>query len=143
MSAPALALDELMTVRSSTSQLSAPFPIEIERVFNRLQDIQDEAHRPESRNRPTDETIDRAREVMLRVVPSTYLMGAEVNAFQSEIHVTWEDDGRGKSVIVFFPGPREVKIYHEAVVDAAVVQHELVSTENVGDVSERLKWFFQ
>jgi hypothetical protein len=143
MSAPAPAILEALAVSSSSEKLSAPFPLEIERVFNRLEKIEGETQGHDARNRPTAATLEWAREVLLRVMPSTYLIGAEINPFESEIHVTWEDDDTGKSVIVFFPAPNQLKIYHELVQNDAVVEHHLVNSENVSDVSERLRWFFQ
>jgi hypothetical protein len=140
MSAAAPALP--LAISSSVEELAVAFPLELQRVFDRLEAIGKEQS-ANARKKPSDQTLDWAREVLLGVVPSTYLIGAEINPFESEIHVTWEDDYTGKSVIVFFPDPRQLKIYHEWIQNGAVVKHELVNTQSVSDVSDRLRWFFQ
>jgi len=91
---------------------------------------------------PTD-IVEWAREVLLRVLPRKYLIGAEISAFEREIHATWESYEKGKRVVVFFPAPQQLKIYHEAVENDAVVEHKLVNATSPVDISERLRWFFQ
>jgi hypothetical protein len=137
--APALPLG----ISSSVTELAVAFPLELQKVFNRLEAIREE-HPANSRIRPSDETVSWAQEVLLGVVPSTYLIGAEIDPFESEIHATWEDEDSGKSVIVFFPGPRQVKMYWEWMREGTQVrEHELLTTENKFEVSARLRWFFE
>lgn len=131
-----------LEISSSVTEVAVAFPGELQTVFDRLEAIREEKP-ANARKKPSSETLDYAQNVLLGVVPSTYLKGAEINPFESEIHVTWEDDNSGKRVIVFFPGPKELKIYHEVIQNGVVVEHELVNTQKVSDVSDRLRWFFQ
>jgi hypothetical protein len=128
---------------SSVEKLTIPFPAEIMRVFKELERIEREAKALSARNMPSLETIEWAMEVLLRVVPSSYLLGSEINAFQAEIHVSWENGQSGKSVVAFLQKRPELKIYHEQVVNGEVVEHTVVTTEDVGDLSARLRWFFR
>jgi hypothetical protein len=143
MSAPAIPRPESLSISSSSvEELLIPFPLELQRVFNRLVAISKE--RVGARKQPSEETVDWAQTVLLRVVPSAYLIGAQIDPFESEIHVTWENEKSGKSVIVFFPGPRQIKMYWEWTEEGAQVrEHQLLSTEDVSEVSARLRWFFQ
>lgn len=129
-------------VESSVERLTIPFPAEIVRVFKELERIQNESNMPAARNKPSRETVEWAMEVLLRVVPSTFLIGSEINAFESEIHVSWENSAAGKSVVAFLKNRDELKIYHELVVNGAVTEHEVVTTGKVDDLSVRLSWFF-
>jgi len=131
-----------MMTESSVEQLTIPFPREIVRVFRELERIDAEARRPNARNMPSKETVEWAMEVLLRVVPSTFLIGSEINAFQSEIHVSWENEQSGKSVVAFLVKRGELKIYYEHVVNGQVTKHNVVTTEHVEDLSARLAWFF-
>jgi len=133
---------EHIMLDSSVEKLIIPFPLEIMRVFKALERIEEEAKMPGARNTPSHETVEWAMEVLLRVVPSTFLIGSEINAFQSEIHVSWENEQRGKSVVAFLQNRPELKIYHEHVVNGTVVEHNVVTTGDVGDLSARLNWFF-
>jgi len=136
--APALA----SSYDASTTELESPFPREVETVFDSLERLltpRGEEGRPQP---PSDELVNWAKEVLLRVIPSAYLIGAEVNAFETEIHVVWENEGNGKKVIVFFPRPRELKIYHELLQQQVVVDHSIIGTGGANDVSDRLRWFF-
>lgn len=129
--------------RSSTTELAEPFLAEVEEVFTNLEALgSDDLYRPGT-PRPSKDTINWAKEVLLRILPRKYLRGAEIDAFQVEIHVTWENDDKGKKVVVFLPAPQQLKIYYESVCDGAVEDHNLVSTTNAHDISERLRWFFQ
>jgi hypothetical protein len=141
MSAAAPALS--MAISSSVTELAIAFPLELQKVFDRLEAIRDE--RPtNARKQPSDETLSWAQEVLLGVVPSTYLIGAEIDPFESEIHATWEDETAGKSVIVFFPNPLQIKLYSEWIrEDTQVREHQLLTTEDPSQVSARLRWFFQ
>ncbi|SRR5216684_6842205 len=136
-----VAPESLSISSSSVEELLIPFPFELQRVFHHLEIIDRNRRDANGRKYPSEQTVDWAREVLLRVVPSTYLRGAEIQSFESEIHVTWESEASGKSVIVFFPDPQELKIYWEWMKDEGVRQHDL-TTGDVGDVSDRLRWFF-
>jgi hypothetical protein len=131
-----------MMTDSSVERLTFPFPAEIVRVFKELERIKRESLELNSRNKPSNETIEWAMEVLLRVVPSTYLIGSDIVAFQNEIHVSWENDASGKSVVLFLENRDELRIYHESLVNGEVVEHELTTGE-VSDLSERLAWFFR
>jgi hypothetical protein len=133
---------EGIMLESSVEHLTIPFPAEIMRVFKALERIEKEAKRPDARNAPSHDTVEWAMEVLLRVVPSSFLFGCDINAFQSEIHVSWENEQLGKSVVAFLQTRPQLKIYHEYVVKGEVVEHNVVTTGNVGDLSARLRWFF-
>jgi hypothetical protein len=130
-----------MMTESSVEQLTIPFPAEIVRVFRELERIQTESNLPDARNKPSPETVEWAMEVLLRVVPSTFLIGSEINAFESEIHVSWENEKSGKSVVAFLKKRDELRIYHEEVVNGEVTDHK-VTVGDVDDLSARLAWFF-
>lgn len=142
MSAPAIPRPESLSISSSSvEELLIPFPLELQKVFNRLAAISKEQG---ARKHPSEEAIDWAADVLLRVVPSAYLIGAEIDPFESEIHVTWENNNSGKSVIVFFHGPPQIKMYWEWMQEGTQVrEHQLLTTEDVSEVSARLRWFFQ
>jgi hypothetical protein len=144
MSAPAIPRPESLSISSSSvEELLIPFPFQLQKVFNRLAAISKERGLS-ARKHPSEETVDWAAGVLLRVVPSAYLIGAEIDPFESEIHVTWENENSGKSVIVFFPGPRQIKMYWEWTQEGTQVrEHQLLTTEDVSEVSARLRWFFQ
>jgi hypothetical protein len=131
-----------MMTESSVEHLTIPFPREIVRVFRELERIGAESSLPDARNTPSKGTVEWSMEVLLRVVPSTFLIGSEINAFQSEIHVSWENEQSGKSVVAFLAKRDELKIYHEHVVNGQVIEHSVVTTENVDDLSAQLEWFF-
>jgi hypothetical protein len=130
-----------MMIGSSIEKLTIPFPVEIVRVFKELERIGKESGNPNARNKPSKDAVEWAMEVLLRVVPSTYLLGSEINAFESEIHVSWENDVAGKSVVAFLQKRDELKIYYEQIENDKVVDHD-VKTGDVNDLSERLRWFF-
>lgn len=136
------ATDTHPSYRASTKSLVEPFVSEVEEVFTRLEALLPKANAT-TQSGPSADTVDWAKEVLLRVLPRKYLLGAEINAFEREIHVSWENDDRGKRVVVFFPESRELKIYHESVKNDAVVEHKLVNATSPCDVAERLRWFFQ
>jgi hypothetical protein len=132
-----------LAISSSVTKLDVAFPHELQIVFNRLEAIREERV-SNGRRTPSEETVNWAQRVLLGVVPSTYLIGAEIDPFESEIHATWEDDNSGKSVIVFFPGPRQIKLYWEWIrEDTQVREHQLSTTDDPSEVSARLRWFFQ
>jgi len=133
---------ESIMLDSSVEQLTIPFPAEIMRVFKALERIEKEAAKPDARNAPSPDTIEWAMEVLLRVVPSSFLIGCDINAFQSEIHVSWENSASGKSVVAFLQKRHEIKIYYEYIVNGEALDHKVVTTGDVGDLSARLRWFF-
>lgn len=130
-----------MMTESSVEQLTIPFPREIVRVFKELDRIKSASKLPNARNKPSPETIAWATEVLLRVVPSTFLIGADIEAFQSEIHVSWDSEARGKNVVVYLPSPNVIKIYRESRRNGEV-KDELFPVA-VHEVSAHLQWFFQ
>jgi hypothetical protein len=130
-----------MMTESSVEQLTIPFPREIVRVFRELERIDAESKKPDARNRPSSDTVEWAMEVLLRVVPSTFLIGSEINAFECEIHVSWENDATGKSVVAFLRKRDELKVYYEQTTGGNLVDHKVI-TGDVDDLSERLRWFF-
>lgn len=135
--------ESLSISSSSVEELLIPFPLELQRVFNRLTAIGKDRSNDGSKQ-PSEETLSWATDVLLRVFPSTYLIGAEVDPFESEIHVTWENENSGKSVIVFFPAPNQIKVYWEWKREGTQErEHQLLTTENAAAVSARLRWFFQ
>ncbi|MFZ3210232.1 MAG: hypothetical protein WA188_01845 [Terriglobales bacterium] len=118
-----------------------PFIPEMYEVFKQLEILVPKANPPGEG--PPTETIEWAKQVLLRVLPRKFLVGASVAAFQREIHAAWENDESGKRVVVFFPAPDELKIYYERVRENNVVEHHLDPTASPAAISERLRWFFQ
>lgn len=137
------ATDTYPIYRASTKRLAEPFVSEVEEVFTRLEMLLPKTDSPTPPSGPSTDTVNWAKEVLLRVLPRKFLLGAEINAFEREIHATWENDDKGKRVVVFFPESKELKIYHELVKDDAVLEHKLVNATSPCEVSERLRWFFQ
>ncbi len=129
------------TYKSSTTRLREPFVHEMYEVFRQLELLSPNGTEPPGG--PPADTVEWARWVLLRVLPRKYLIGAGISAFEREIHATWENDEKGKRVVVFFPAPNQLKIYHELVQNGAVAEHKLVNTTSPVDISERLRWFFQ
>jgi hypothetical protein len=129
--------------RSSTRRLREPFVQQMQEVFRLLELlVPNKGANPAGRG-PSAETVKWAKEVLLRVLPRELLIGATVNAFEREIHVTWESDEKGKRVVVFFPEERQLKIYWELLENDTVVDHKLVNATEPSEVSARLRWFFQ
>jgi len=117
------------------------FPSAVERVFNLL----DALTTPEyiyvrGEERPSPETIQRAKDILLRVLPSYYLRTAEIDAFQGEIHVSWERDT--KRVVVFVPSKNVLKLYMERVKDDGEVSHILRSINDPREINMALRWLF-
>jgi hypothetical protein len=138
----AYATDTHPAYRASTKRLVEPFVWEVEEVFLRLEMLLPKTDAlPQSE--PSSDTVNWAKEVLLRVLPRKFLLGAEISAFEREIHVTWENDDKGKRVVVFFPESKELKIYYELVKNNVVTEHKLVNATSACDVAERLRWFFQ
>ena len=57
--------------------------------------------------------------------------------------MNWENNEKGKRVVVFFPEPGQLKIYYELVENDAVTEHKLVNATSPSEISERLRWFIQ
>ncbi len=129
------------TYSSSTKRLTEPFVREMSAVFRQLELLMPNGNGLPSV--PPPETVEWAKQVLLRVLPRKFLIGAEINAFQREIHVTWENDENGKRVVVFFPEKDQIKIYHELVEHDVVTEHKLVNASSPDEISMRLRWFFQ
>src|SRR5437016_6156616 len=102
----AYAADGTPVYRSSTKRLVEPFLPEMEEVFKSLEVLMPKAGEPASNIGPPVDTVNWAKEVLLRVLPRKFLIGAKIEAFQREVHATWENDEKGKRVVVFFPEPK-------------------------------------
>jgi hypothetical protein len=137
------ATDTHPVYKASTKKLVEPFVSEMEGVFKRLEALLPKVNVLQPQTGPSADTVNWAKQVLLRVLPRKFLVGAEINAFESEIHATWDNDEKGKRVVVFFPESRELKIYHELVKNNAVTEHKLVNATSACDVADRLRWFFQ
>ena len=114
------------------------FPESIKVAFDRIEDI------AKGRNavKPSQDNIEWAKRVLLRVLPRHYLSGAEIDAFEREIHVNWQN--KDKRVTVFLPAPDQIKIYYEGVEDGQV-KHGIYNKPNANDphaVSGVLRWMF-
>jgi hypothetical protein len=114
------------------------FPESIKVALDRLEVISRNARPDEVR--PSPDNIEWAKKVLLRVLPRHYLLGAEIDAFQSEIHVNWEHEN--KRVTVFLPSPNQLKIYCEDVTNQAVEHHLRPQANDPWEVSGVLRWLF-
>lgn len=123
---------------TSSAESAELFPQSIKTVFDRLDEISKE-HRPNEVG-PSSENIDWAKKVLLRIIPRFYVVGAEIDAFQSEIHVNWENGN--KRVTVFLPAPDVVKAYCEEEKDGEI-KHHLRGAADPWAVSGVLKWLFE
>jgi len=118
------------------------FPAAIEDVFNRLEALTANNDLYESEEvRPSAENVEWAKRVLLRVMPRQYLIGAEIDTFHGEIHVTWEHGN--KRVVAFLPVPNELKLYCEQIGDQGVVDHHLRSGNDPWVISGVLRWLYQ
>ena len=120
------------------------FPSSIEEVFNRLESIEktDELYEV-GEVRPTPENIAWAKRVLLRVIPRHYLIGAEIDVFHGEIHVSWEAGNR--RVVAFLPAPNALKLYCERVKEDGEVEHHLqpAPPNDPWALNGFLKWLYQ
>ena len=114
------------------------FPDSIQVALDRLEKIVKGAKPGEVR--PAPENIEWAKKVLLRVLPRFYLLGAEIDAFQREIHVNWEH--KQKRVTVFLPSPNQVKIYCEEI-KGNNVEHHRQDGDDPWVISGVLRWMFQ
>jgi hypothetical protein len=90
---------------------------------------------------PSAETVEWAKLVLLRVLPRYYLKGAEIDAFQNEIHVNWEHGN--KRVTVFIPAKDQIKIYCEHDTGQGVHHHLRHPGNDPWEVSGALGWLFK
>lgn len=119
------------------------FPASVEEVFDRLTCIAECDELYESRElRPTADTIEWAKRVLLRVVPRHYVLAAEIDVFHGEIHVSWEKDN--KRVVAFLPSPGELKIYLEHAKTTGELEHVVrsVPADTPWAINPYLKWLY-
>jgi hypothetical protein len=117
------------------------FPSAVERIFNLLDALMepDQVYERDEK-RPSLETIQWAKYVLLRVLPSYYLRTAEIDAFHGEVHVSWERDH--KRVVVFVPSKGVLKLYMERTDKSGEVHHILRSIEHPRAINGALCWLF-
>jgi hypothetical protein len=130
------------TIRHFNAVPAAPvelFPDSIQAALDRLEKIAKGAKPGEVR--PSPENVEWAKKVLLRVLPRYYLLGAEIDAFQREIHVNWEHGN--KRVTVFLPEPNMVKIYCEEQGNGDNVEHHRRDGNDPWIISGVLRWMFQ
>jgi hypothetical protein len=120
---------------ASSAESAELFPESIKAALDRIEKIAATDHVG-----PSGETVEWAKKVLLRVLPRYYLKGAEIDVFQSEIHVNWEHGN--KRVTVFLPAPNQIRIYCENDTDQGV-QHGLRPGNDPWEVSGVLRWLFQ
>ena len=137
MSSTAYQVSAIHPYRSSADSAEL-FPESVTAAFDRLEAIL-RSGRP-NEPKPSDDTVAWAKLVLLRVLPRNYLLGAEIDAFQSEIHVNWEH-GR-KRVTVFLPAQDQLKIYCEQETDQGVEHHLRLTGNDPWEVSGALGWLF-
>ena len=123
--------------------MAEPFPTDTEDVFVTLEALvsQDGDAASETDSSPSEDNVAWAKTVLLHVLPRAFLRGAEIVAFQGEIHVTWERND--KKVVVFLPRPGQLKIYHERLEHGNVVEHKLVPITNPSQICPVLQWLFR
>ena len=112
------------------------FPDSIQEALNRIETVSKADHVG-----PSEETVAWAKKVLLRVLPRYYLLGAEIDAFQHEIHVNWENDK--KRVTVFLPSPDQIRIYCEDAAKEQIEHHLVPNSNDPWAINGVLKWLFQ
>lgn len=117
------------------SQPDELFPRYLKRVYLRLEELAESAG-----SKLSPDNVAWAKEVMLRVLPRHYLLGAEIDHFDSEIHVNWEHGN--KRVTVFLPAPNQVKIYCERTTDQGTEHHLNPEADNPWAIKGVLRWLF-
>jgi len=117
------------------------FPSVVERVFDHLASIasNDALYGP-GEVRPTKDTIEWARRVLLRVIPRYYLRTAEIDVFHGEIHINWEKGN--KRIVAFLLSPNVLKVYLERLKDDGEVEHVLHSDVPAQALSSFLSWLY-
>jgi hypothetical protein len=133
MSSPAYVISTIRPYGSSAESAEL-FPESIQSALDRIEKIAATDHAG-----PSGETVEWAKKVLLRVLPRYYLKGAEIDAFQNEIHVNWEYGN--KRVTVFLPAPNQIRIYYENDTDQGV-EHHLRPGNDPWEVTGVLKWLF-
>jgi hypothetical protein len=123
---------------ASSAESAELFPDSIKAALDRLEAISQNAS-PNDVG-PSLENVEWAKKVLLRVLPRHYLVGAEIDAFQREIHVNWENGE--KRVTVFLPSPNELKVYCEHVKGQAIEHHLVARANDPWAVSGVLRWLF-
>lgn len=123
---------------SSSAESAELFPDSIRVAFDRLEAF---SNNPQPNvPRPSADNVKWAKRVLLRVLPRHYLVGAEIDAFECEIHVNWEHND--KRITVFLPSPDQIKIYREQI-SSSGVEHRLVAGGNdPWAVNGELSWLF-
>jgi hypothetical protein len=111
------------------------FPSILKRAYTRL-----ESFRATGQRAPSPENIEWAKKVLLRVLPRHYLLAAEIDHFDREIHVNWEYENR--RVTVFLPAPGQVKIYCEKVTDQEVEHNLRPQANNPWEIKGVLTWLY-
>jgi hypothetical protein len=117
------------------------FPAQVEDVFNHLESLaKDDQLYEAGEAKPTPENIDWAKRVLLRIIPRYYLVGAEIDAFRGEIHVSWENGN--KRVVAFLPAPDQLKLYYERTKENGEVEHDLRPGNDPWMINAVLKWLY-
>ena len=133
-------IDAIRPYRSSVPAEPAElFPDSIKKALDRIEAVSSNVQDGEAR--PSKDNIEWAKKVLLRVLPRHYLVGAEIDAFQREIHVNWEHGN--KSVTVFLPSPNQLKIYCENTTDQGTVHNLRPHANDPWEVSGVLRWLFE
>jgi hypothetical protein len=115
------------------------FPDSIKAALDRIEALSNNARDGEAR--PSADNIEWAKRVLLRVLPRHYLLGAEIDAFQREIHVNWEHGT--KRVTVFLPEANQLKIYYECITEQGIDHHLRPRANDPWEVSGVLRWLFE
>jgi hypothetical protein len=126
---------------SATIKPTHLFPAAVERVFFLLDALAAPGYvYSEGEEQPGQDTIQWAKDVLLRVLPSYYLRTAEIDAFHGEIHVTWERDTR--RVVAFLPEPKKLKIYAEWEDESGRTKHLIRSVDDPRALNRFLEWLY-
>jgi|SwirhisoilCB1_FD_contig_31_8352431_length_1155_multi_4_in_0_out_0_2 hypothetical protein len=112
------------------------FPAGLKAAYRRLEHIANTS----GHDGPSPEMMAWAKKVLLRVLPRHYLLSAEIEHFDREIHVNWEHGD--KRVTVFLPAPDQVKIYYERASDQGTEHHLSPHANNPWEISGVLRWLF-
>jgi len=142
MSSPTIAVAVNAGARYAVpAQPAELFPESVQDMFARLQAIaNDDTLYENGETRPTQANVDWAVKVLLRVLPRHYLMGADLDTFRGEIHVSWEHEN--KRVVAYLPAPGQLKVYYERVTGNAV-EHKLQTSNNPWEISGILRWLYE
>jgi len=127
--------------QASAQGLAEPFMADVAEVFSALDSLltNEKLYHPGAQ-RPLQDNVAWAKWILLRVLPSYYLRGAEIEPFNREIHATWESSD--KRVVAYFPERGMLKVYFEQIVDGEVAHHDLKRVDAAG-LSGILAWFFK